>query len=380
MKREKNSRVTDAAYDEILREWQNGIYRINLYIILITLCIEIVFMFILNAKGTISMPIPQYIPLYILRPTLCNIAAFVLCVWLNKKDAISHSIRAMLPLVLLTVIVSNLIVVHYVFTALYATIIVPIYVSSIYGNTGITKKLFYLLMPVYVFDIVCILLTPNKNLPSEFPYDVLVAFLMIPLSYLLVKNIVEYENKKEQLILTRSVENDKLREEIKVDGLTEIYNHTGLFEYLDDKIDHYKEGQQLMISVLDIDFFKKVNDDFGHEAGNVVLKALAKMMQTVSDEVLGNEEGQKVLPARYGGEEFSLVFSDMDMQEAVSILKKLHERFAKQTYPGINRKITFSAGIAHYEQGMTDQMFFEKADQALYRAKNEGRNRIIIAE
>ena len=380
MRRNKNSRVTDAAYDEILREWQNGIYRINLYIILITLCIEIIFMFILNARGTISVPIPQYIPLYIMRPTLINIAAFTTCVLLNHRGKISHSIRAMLPLVLLTVVVSNLIVVHYVFTALYATIIVPIYVSSIYGNTKITRRLFYLLMPVYVFDMICILITPGRNLPSEFPYDVLVAFCMIPLSYLLVKNIVEYENKKEQLIMKRSIENDKLREEIKVDGLTEIYNHTGLFEYMDAKIDEYEEGKQLMISVIDIDFFKRVNDDFGHETGNVVLKALANMMQTAADEVPGNEDGQKVLAARYGGEEFSLVFSDMEMNEAVAILKKIHEQFGKQSFPGINRKVTFSAGIAKYEHGMTDQMFFEKADQALYRAKNEGRNRIIVAE
>ncbi len=380
MRRKKNSRVTDAAYDEILREWQNGIYRINLYIILITLCIEIVFMFILNARGTISVPIPQYIPLYIMRPTLINIAAFATCVLLNHRGKISHSIRAMLPLVLLTVVVSNLIVVHYVFTALYATIIVPIYVSSIYGNTKITRRLFYLLMPVYVFDMICILITPGRNLPSEFPYDVLVAFCMIPLSYLLVKNIVEYENKKEQLIMKRSIENDKLREEIKVDGLTEIYNHTGLFEYMDAKIDEYEEGKQLMISVIDIDFFKRVNDDFGHETGNVVLKALANMMQTAADDVPGNEDGQKVLAARYGGEEFSLVFSDMEMNEAVAILKKIHEQFGKQSFPGVNRKITFSAGIAKYERGMTDQMFFEKADQALYRAKDEGRNRIIVAE
>ncbi|MBO4336915.1 MAG: GGDEF domain-containing protein [Lachnospiraceae bacterium] len=360
----------DEAYIDILRHWQNGVYKVNLYVILLTFCIEVGFMFVLDAKGTISVPIPQYIPRYILRPTLINIVVFLTAFLVKDSNKVRPGLKAMMPLILLTVIISNLIIVHYVFCALYSLIVVPIYISAIYGDLKITKRTFCILQPVYAFDILMILLTPYKHLPEEFMYNVIVAYLIIPLSYLLVKNVVEYENKKEQLIISQARENDRLREEIKYDGLTGIYNHTGLFEYIDEKIDGYKKGDRLYICVLDIDYFKQVNDDFGHESGNLVLRELGSMMRGVSNE--------NILPARYGGEEFTFVFSDMEEKEVLSVLEKLHSDFAKRSFEGISRKITFSAGLSAYEEGMTDQAFFEKADMALYRAKDQGRNRIEV--
>ncbi|MCR5417695.1 MAG: GGDEF domain-containing protein [Lachnospiraceae bacterium] len=366
-----NIEPQDDSYGKIIRGWQKGIFRINLYVIMLTFCIEVAFMFIIDSRGGLSVPIPLYIPLYIIRPTMINIATYLTAYFLNKKKELNIGVRAMIPLVLLTVIISNLIVVHYVFSALYSLIVVPIYVSVIYGNVRITRRIFWILIPVYIFDVICILLAPYKNLPEDFIYNVIVAFLVIPLSYLLVKSQVDYENKKEQLILHQSMVNDQLRDQIRYDGLTQIFNHTGLFEYLNEKIANYSQGDRLYIAVLDIDYFKKVNDDFGHESGNIVLKTLGQLMQQISND--------NVLPARYGGEEFSLVFSDMSMEDVKALLTKLHRDFAGQRFIGIDRKITFSAGIAVYEEGMSDRTFFEKADKALYRAKNEGRNRIITA-
>ena len=364
--------TSDEAYDEILRQWQSSVFRIMLVVMILTFLIEVLFMIILDLNGQISVPIPQYIPRYIIRPLVINLIALFAGLVLSKKMTKGLQWKEMIPLFLLLVVLSNLMIVHYVFTALYATIVIPIYLSVIYGDMKVTKRIFLVVQPVYAFNVICILLTPFKHLPENFWYDVIVAYVMIPLSYIIVRHVVEYENKKEQLIAAQDKENDELRERMLYDGLTEIYNHTGLFNYLDQKIAQWKPGDQLHMAVLDIDWFKHVNDDFGHEAGNLVLKGLSRLMREIASD--------QVLVARYGGEEFSIVFSDMSMDEAMKILKKLHAGFAAQSYVGIDRVITFSAGIATYESGMKDRKFFEKADQALYRAKNEGRNRIVIAD
>ncbi len=364
--------TSDEAYDEILRQWQSSVFRNIMVVIILTFLIEIIFMIILDLNGQISVPIPQYIPRYIIRPLAINVIAYIAGLVLSKKVTTGLQWKEMIPLFLLLVVLANLMIVHYVFTALYATIVIPVYLSVIYGDLKVTKRIFLIVQPVYVFNVMCILLTPFKNLPENFWYDVIVAYVMIPLSYIIVRHVVEYENKKEQLIAAQDKENDELRERMLYDGLTEIYNHTGLFNYLDKKITQWKPGDQLHMAVLDIDWFKHVNDDFGHESGNLVLKGLSRLMREIASD--------QVLVARYGGEEFSIVFSDMSMDEAMKILKKLHASFAAQSYVGIDRVITFSAGIATYESGMKDRKFFEKADQALYRAKNEGRNRIVIAD
>lgn|GEM_PF-1558957 len=368
-----HSESSGQAYSTILSGWQRGVFKVNAYIIVITFLIEIVFMFLLDAAGTISVPIPRYIPLYILRPTLINVVAYLTAWLLHRNENVSQGVRDMIPLVLFTVIISNLIVVHFVFTAVYAAIIIPIYMSAIYGDVTITRRIHILLHPVYFFDILCIVLMSFDRLPDAFAYDVVVAYVMIPLSYILVKNSVEYENKKEQLIAKQARINDQLREEIMYDGLTQIYNHTGLFDSLNQKIEKYKnkELDKLYMVVLDIDYFKHVNDDFGHEAGNQVLQRLGSLMRGI--------ESDRVIPARYGGEEFALIFFDIDKKEMMKYLRQLHEEFAQQQYVGINRQITFSAGVGEYEPQMTDRQLFEKADKALYQAKNEGRNRIVTA-
>ena len=355
-------------YYAIIKNWQVGIMRINLMLIILMFVIEIVFMFILDATGEISVPIRQYIPRYILRPSLVNAVVYGVLYYAFKSPQVRNSFRAMIPLILLTVVLSNMLVVHYVFPAVYMVLIVPLFISTIYGSLRISRTLFIILMPVYALSIIQVILTPYYILPDAFWYNVVIGFVGIPLSYLLVRNIVLYENEKENLVDRQYRTNQELQKEALYDGLTGILNHTGLFKILEEKIKEFASGKTLFLAVLDIDFFKKVNDDFGHEAGNQVLARLGNMMNDYAND--------NVHVARYGGEEFCVVFSDMKDYEALRLLKDMHKEFQSYSYPDINRRVTFSAGIAAYKEGLSVNSFVEKADQALYLAKNSGRNRV----
>ena len=355
-------------YYAIIKNWQAGIMKVNLMLIIIMFLIEIIFMFILDATGEISVPVSSYIPRYVLRPTLVNVVVYVVMYLAYKSNDVRNSFRAMIPLVLLTVVLSNMLVVHYVFPAVYMVLIVPLFISTIYGSMKISRTLFYILIPVYCVSIIQIVLTPYYILPDAFWYNVVIGFIGIPLAYLLVRNIVAYENEKEQLVYEQYETNQELQREALYDGLTGVLNHTGLFKVLEKKIEEFTPEKSLFLAVLDIDHFKLVNDDFGHEAGNIVLEKLGSMMNNYANE--------KVQVARYGGEEFCVVFSDMKDYEALRILKDMHKEFPSYKYPGIDRKVTFSAGIAAYAEGLSANSFVEKADQALYLAKNSGRNRI----
>ena len=355
-------------YYAIINEWQAGIMKVNLALIIIMFLIEIVFMFVLNATGEISVPIKQYIPRYILRPSLINAVVYGVMFYAFKSSEVRNSFRAMIPLVLLTVVLSNMLVVHYVFPAVYLVLTVPLFTSTIYGSMRITKNLFWVLMPVYVISIVQIVLTPFFKMPDAFWYNVVIGFIGIPLSYLLVRNIVQYENEKEQLVSEQYVANQELQRKALYDGLTGVLNHTGLFQVLEEEIKDYHEGKTLYLALLDIDHFKQINDDFGHEAGNQVLEKLGEMLNDYAN--------NNVHVARYGGEEFCIVFTGMKDYEAMRLLKDMHREFPTYHYRGIDRKVTFSAGLAPYRNGLNANSFVEKADQALYLAKNGGRNRI----
>ncbi len=177
---------------------------------------------------------------------------------------------------------------------------------------------------------------------------------------------------------SESISKALLHEEIKLmaftDGLTGLYNHRRFQERLDEEIKRAERyGEPLSLILLDIDHFKKVNDTYGHPAGDAVLKKLAELIRKTVREI--------DFPARYGGEEFALIILKSKARDAEKIAERLRKTAEKTVIKTDNHEITvtLSLGIASYpEDAKTREELIEKADQALYKAKHSGRNRTIL--
>ena len=171
-----------------------------------------------------------------------------------------------------------------------------------------------------------------------------------------------------------------LHEEIKMmaftDGLTGLYNHRRFQERLQEELkraSRYKEPLSLIL--LDIDHFKKVNDTYGHPAGDAVLKRIAELISRTVREI--------DFPARYGGEEFALIILKSNSKEAKKIAERLRKKVEQTTVKTdtADISVTLSLGIASYpEDAKTREELIDRADQALYRAKQSGRNRTVLYE
>ena len=120
--------------------------------------------------------------------------------------------------------------------------------------------------------------------------------------------------------------------------------------------------------MLDLDYFKKVNDNFGHQTGDLVLQTLGKVLLELVR--------QSDTPCRYGGEEFALILPETGLEQAEKIGERIRRTIEKQnivTHNNIHLKITASLGIASTDEIQTTDLIMA-ADQALYRAKENGRN------
>ncbi|MDX2495099.1 MAG: EAL domain-containing protein [Desulfuromusa sp.] len=128
------------------------------------------------------------------------------------------------------------------------------------------------------------------------------------------------------------------------------------------------EGKKLSCLMADIDFFKSVNDRYGHATGDQVIKAIADILKTCTRD--------SDLVARYGGEEFCVILPDLDLEQAAQIAERIRHTIAKKPCGGV--KITASLGVSSIEHhaNKPDEMV-NQADKALYAAKNSGRNRVI---
>ena len=159
-----------------------------------------------------------------------------------------------------------------------------------------------------------------------------------------------------------------------VDGLTQIHNKRYLFEALEREcIRARRHDRALSLIMFDIDYFKKINDQFGHLAGDYALRELARVVQ----ERIRRDE----IFARYGGEEFSIVLPETDLDGAQALAENIRKRVDehKFVFQGESIPLTISLGCARLlEADKAAQDLVQKADDKLYQAKREGRNRVCV--
>jgi diguanylate cyclase len=132
-----------------------------------------------------------------------------------------------------------------------------------------------------------------------------------------------------------------------------------------------RHGQPLGFAIFDVDRFKLINDQFGHDAGDRLLRAIA--------ELLGRHKREEDFLARLGGEEFVLLLPMTGVDAALSVAYKLRDAVETATFQhkGSRERVTISGGVTEFRPGDTPSVVYDRADRALYRAKEEGRNRCI---
>ena len=184
------------------------------------------------------------------------------------------------------------------------------------------------------------------------------------------QKVNEYQHRVSQLEQELASVSERLHE----DHLTALPNRRGLARAFEsESARSERRGEPLSLAVLDIDNFKHLNDALGHQTGDLALVHLARVVRQAlrpSDVI-----------ARYGGEEFVILLGDTKVDDAVNVMTRVQRELTKRFFLHNNERvlITFSAGVAQREAGETQDDLVERADRALYRAKEAGKNRVFAA-
>lgn len=176
-------------------------------------------------------------------------------------------------------------------------------------------------------------------------------------------------------VSARAARSRQLSDALDRDSLTGLLKHSRIKEQVDIELSRaQRTGENLSVVMLDLDHFKQINDNYGHPAGDKVIRAIAHLLR---------QRLRKMdAVGRYGGEEFVAVLPRCSREEAHQLMEDIRQRFSEISFP-VNQKtfnVTLSAGIASLDASITraDQLL-QNADAALYRAKSEGRNRVNSA-
>ncbi|MBV9574271.1 MAG: sensor domain-containing diguanylate cyclase [Acidobacteriales bacterium] len=166
---------------------------------------------------------------------------------------------------------------------------------------------------------------------------------------------------------------DRVKQLAYLDGLTGIFNRRFFELRMAEEIERARRfGAGMAVIMVDIDQFKRLNDEFGHLLGDEVLRQFSSIF---------HQQLRKIdVVCRYGGEEFAILLSQTNHHHAVNVAEKLRRLVETWQFPGVPRPVTISAGAASYpEHGTTRDELVKAADRGLYAAKQAGRNRICVA-
>jgi len=197
------------------------------------------------------------------------------------------------------------------------------------------------------------------------------------LDYYFYLKISKMKDRKEYLLTFNDItklERDKnnIKKLAELDPLTQIYNRVKLNEMFRGIFFNAKKYNSVVTMILfDIDHFKQINDNYGHNVGDKVLKELSSLIRGLlrKDDIF----------ARWGGEEFVVVLQNISLTETTKLASRLREEIDKFHFDVVEH-VTCSFGVTQFTQRDTESLFFERVDEALYEAKERGRNRVVVKE
>jgi diguanylate cyclase (GGDEF)-like protein len=199
-------------------------------------------------------------------------------------------------------------------------------------------------------------------------------FLAAIIVVLLIIFYFKYKEKKKIEKLNRELEEKvrartkELRKMVITDELTGLFNRRRILELLEKELAKCRRYQRnLSVIMMDLDFFKDINDSYGHQFGDKVLKKIGYILQ---------ENTRKLdLVGRYGGEEFLLILPETELEKASLVAEKLRQKIKKAEIKGQDLRLTASFGTAQFDDDLSHQLI-KKADDLLYKAKAKGRDRV----
>jgi diguanylate cyclase (GGDEF)-like protein len=255
--------------------------------------------------------------------------------------------------------------------------IATLFAITVFGFMAPTRSAFLLCwMVAFVGSAIVILLAgpqieiPTATLAGQVLSWGVVAGALARCMWLvnLVRNLLQHIREKHTALNAALAHIEVLASK---DELTGLNNRRSLRQMLAEQIAlHERTGLSLGVAMLDIDHFKRINDEFGHGVGDQVLKAFSELA-TASLRAIDRL-------GRYGGEEFMVILPATSAQEAAGPMQRVRDVISEHDWSGLVPGVTVTIGVTEYRRGESIDEFIKRADQALYRGKNSGRDRVMI--
>ncbi len=318
---------------------------------------------------TLSQTLGEYIAIKVLLPTFLNILLCLLAFALNHSKEHSERTKNRVAAVSLIIFAGQVSMVHSYFIPVWGLTLFALMYVSVFHDPFFLK----------IESVLCLLFIAAScwqhisDYPEQLSFSIqcltvteLVGLLICYMAFQL-----ELFSRKEFMLNTESdAGKQRYKSEYETDKLTGVYSRAYLLEKADYIFSNCNEFSPAGVAMLDIDDFKKVNDTYGHDNGDIVLNQFGQLLNSYND---GN-----TFCGRYGGEEFVIVFKYGEPKMNCDTVEELRKKFSEILFPFMDGRVTLSAGYYTAREHTSFEDALKKADDALYISKRTGKNKLTV--
>ena len=323
------------------------------------------------ARSVLARSPDDYLRNYIVLPAIGLFALTFFADLFVRSQRFSLVSKEYLSLTLFVIFSFYLSLTHDIARVLLASFILPIFASTIFLNVKITRWIFWISSLAVLLVGVKIYL--SGKLDSNMLMQIFVVCFMFLCSYLLAKVLILYGRDNLRTLMLFDDKQQNMQEQLKLDPFTGLNNRKTFDDYLPRLVEKCQNTQKfLSLAMIDIDHFKSVNDLCGHAMGDRVILYLSQTLKNIQNE--------NIRAFRIGGDEFSMLFEGCSTEETYRICEAVRTQMESCPLRTANdERVTLSCGVVCTDPENADlEMLKNAADSALYAAKNNGRNQVVI--
>lgn len=310
---------------------------------------------------------------YIIIPFVVAFMSSVLVHIAVKSARLNSTYKKYLIILLTTVIASSNTFVHDTIFVLLTLLIIPIFISTLFSDIKLTKFSFILSLSLLILSSLNMYFNVVEHSFRKISTEVFVSLAVIAVSYIIAKLLILHNQDQITSLEIMHHDNMNLESKVKLDPLTGIFNKAVFNEFLTKSIEKTKmENTTLVLSIIDIDDFKNINDTYGHAIGDSILRKFSNILML--------NQTENIHAFRIGGEEFAIIFNNSNTADALSVYNNINSSIKNDVSNFDVVKFSISGGIAKLDlENLTDfNSLFNAADKALYEAKRNGKNQLVV--
>lgn len=360
--------------NNVNRKWQKKIHKSCGVAFIIILCVELIVFFSYLGLGAIEEgSILFYLLIRIVFPSGLNFITLYVTRWFIYSEKFSVEKKNYAVCINILIICAVTAAVHNYYYIIWMAPSVALFYSTLFNNNKV-------LTLTYVGTLISTLISMTVNIiEGEFGVLTNVIYCIITMgifsfAYYISKVIIKHHIKQLEYTYQELQKQQMLIEQLDIEPMTRLYNRKAFDRNIKDVISHCNKGEEksnnyFWLLILDLDYFKQVNDIYGHLNGDKVLLSVASTLKKII--------GSKGRVYRYGGEEFTVLTDSMTEEKVQQLAEQVRVQVQKLQFDFDKEKqITISIGISPCEISYFAEKWIDVADAALYLAKRNGRNQV----